>query len=187
MQEAVMSRSELFIMRISILYAWFVRTLTYFLPNIPLFMRFRGLMYSLFMKKCGKNFQITSSTNLTSLTGLTIGDNVYIAHNCVILGVNIDIGNEVIIGPNCVITSTSHTFNNGSFRYGKYTEASISIRSGCWIGANCSILGGSVLPEFSILAAGAVLNKQFDKCGFLYAGMPAIPVKQLNHGQNEMS
>jgi acetyltransferase-like isoleucine patch superfamily enzyme len=176
-----MMSKELFKMRISILYSWFIRTLTYFLPNIPFFMRIRGALYSIFMKECGRNFQVPSSVILTCLTGLRFGKNVYIAHNCVILGVNIDIGDEVIIGPNCVLTSTTHTFHKTSYRFGKYTESSIAIKAGSWIGANCSILGGSILPERSVLGAGAVLQRKFEKPNFLYAGVPAAPVKELSH------
>ncbi len=43
MQEAVMSRSELFIMRISILYAWFVRTLNSFPSEYSIIYAFQGI------------------------------------------------------------------------------------------------------------------------------------------------
>ena len=100
--------------KISILYAWFVRTLTYFLPNFPFIMRFRGFLYSLMMDKCGINFQVTSTTYFNTLSGIKIGDNIYIGHNNVIIGLDITINDEVIIGPNCVISGGNHVFKNGN-------------------------------------------------------------------------
>src|SRR5690606_22313875 len=104
--------------KVSILYSWFVRTITYFLPNLPFLMRLRGALYSLMMERCGRNFQITSSASLNSLSGLKFGDHVYIGSNTVIIGVDITIGDEVLIGPNCVISGGNHTYKEGSYRFG---------------------------------------------------------------------
>lgn len=165
--------------RLSILYAWFVKLVTSFLPNAPVFMRFRGWLYSFMMKKCGKDFQVTSSTYINSLSGLEVGNHVYIAHNTVIIGTKIVIEDEVLIGPNCVISGGNHTFTGASFRFGASNPLGIVIRHGSWIAGNCSILGGAVLPEQSILAAGSVLNKEFEKSKTLYAGVPATEIKDL--------
>lgn len=43
------------------------------------------------------------------------------------------------------------------------------------------ILGGSRLPNNSVLAAGAVLNKNYTDEWKLYAGVPAVPRKDLPH------
>lgn len=165
--------------KISILYSWFVRTITMILPNMPVFMRFRGFLYSLMMKKCGRNFQITSSAILNSLSGLSVGNDVYIAHNTVLIGLDISIGNEVLIGPNCILSSGNHTFLNNSYRFGKSESRPVSIGDGCWIAGNCSVVGGTRLPARSILGAGAVINKAFADEGSLYAGMPAKLIKKL--------
>lgn len=165
--------------KVSIIYSWFVRFITSFLPNIPLFMRIRGLLYSFMMKKCGKNFQVTSSTIINSLTGLSVGNNVYIAHFTVLIGNNITIEDEVLIGPNCVISSGNHTRIENSFRYGKSEEEEIQIKKGSWISGNCSILAGSILPECSVLAAGAVLNSKNELPNSIYGGIPAKWIKAL--------
>src|SRR5690554_3068871 len=101
-------------LKISILYSWLVRTATYFLPNHPVFMRFRGWLYSLMMKRCGRDFQVCSSVTLNSLTGLDVGNNVYISHNNVLIGTDVKIGDDVIIGPNCIISSGNHVFDGNS-------------------------------------------------------------------------
>jgi acetyltransferase-like isoleucine patch superfamily enzyme len=49
----------------------------------------------------------------------------------------------------------------------------------CFIGTKCILLPGSKLPDYSVLAAGSVLNKPYqDEC-FLYAGVPARATKKL--------
>ncbi|NLR67128.1 acyltransferase [Chitinophaga varians] len=165
--------------KLSILYAWLVRTVTLLLPNIPVFMRFRGFLYSLMMKRCGRNFQVTSTAILNSLSGLAVGNDVYIAHNCVLIGLDIEIGDKVLVGPNCIISSANHTFQDGAYRFGKSAPRAAKIGSGSWIAGNCSVVGGGVLPPMSVLGAGSVLNKPFTEIRGLYAGAPAVLIKKL--------
>ncbi len=136
-------------------------------------MRFRGGLYALMMQKCGKNFQVTSSVIINSLARLQVGDHVYIAHNSVIMGTNIIIENEVLIGPNCVISSSNHTLSSSSFRFGPLKEKGVLLKQGSWVAANCSVVGGSELPEKSILAAGSVLTQKFTEAEMVYGGVPA--------------
>lgn len=166
--------------KLSILYSWFVRLITKLLPDIPFFMRFRGFLYSFMMKSCGKNFQVCSTSYINSLYGLDVGDNVYLAHNSVLLGKDIIIENEVLIGPNTVVVSGNHTYLNGSFRFGASVSKPILIKKGAWIGANCTILAGSSIPECSIIGAGSVVSKKFENLGSLYAGNPAQFIKKLD-------
>lgn len=165
-------------MKISILYSWLVRTITILLPNIPVFMRFRGFLYSLMMKQCGKNFQVTSSAILNPLAGIAVGDHVYIAHNTVVLGVAVEIGNEVLIGPNCIISANNHSYLGTSYRFGKAVVKPVKIGNGSWVAGNCSVLAGSALPARSILAAGAVLSKKYEEEGSIYGGVPAVFLKK---------
>lgn len=162
----------------TILYSWLVRVMTKLLPDVPIFMRLRGFLYSLGMESCGKNFQVCSSVYLNPLYGLKIGSNVYLAHNVSLIGLKISIGNETIVGPNTVIVSSNHIFYLNSYRFGKSENYEVKICSRSWIGANCSILAGAILPEGSILGAGSVLNKQFETPNSLYAGSPAKLIKQ---------
>src|SRR5690606_27480042 len=164
---------------LSIIYSWFVRIITIFLPNIPVFRRFRGFLYSFFMESYGGNFEVSSSVIITNLVGLKVGKNIRISHNVVIIGTDITIGDNVIIGPNCVITSGNHVFDGISYRDGKPDRKKTIINEGSWIGGNCTVLAGSVLPSTSILGAGSVLTKAFSEPRSLYAGVPATFIKKL--------
>jgi acetyltransferase-like isoleucine patch superfamily enzyme len=55
----------------------------------------------------------------------------------------------------------------------------IEIGSHCFVGTRCVVLGGSKLPDHSVLGAGSVLRSRYDQTLMLYAGVPAEPRKQL--------
>lgn len=166
--------------KICLIYSWLVRTLSFFLPDIPFFMRFRGFLYSFCMESCGKNFQVTQNAILRSADTLNVGDNVYIANNCVVLGGGkIIIEDDVLIGPNTVIASRNHTKKGDSFRFGESYSGEIIIGKGSWISANCTIVTDSILPKGSVLAANSVITKKFSKQDSLYAGAPAKFIKEL--------
>lgn len=165
--------------KISIIYSWFIRSVTYFFPNIPVLMRFRGFLYSLMMIKCGKNFQVASNAIINSLSGIKVGDNVYIGPSTIILATDVRLEDEVLIGPLNLITTGNHTLKNGSFRYGEPSRGKVVIKKGSWVSGNCTVLAGAVLPESSVLAAGSVLNKPFKSTHSMYAGVPAQFKKKL--------
>ena len=83
--------------KLLLLYAWFIQSLLFFMPDYPLLMRFRGFLYGLGMKSCGRNFQVAHSAIINTLEGLSVGDNVYVANYSVILSKGVDIGDNVLI------------------------------------------------------------------------------------------
>jgi acetyltransferase-like isoleucine patch superfamily enzyme len=56
----------------------------------------------------------------------------------------------------------------------------VTIGSYCFVGTDCVILGGGLLPDFSILGAKSLLNKKYSEGYYLYAGVPARPIKKLS-------
>lgn len=57
----------------------------------------------------------------------------------------------------------------------------VSIGEYTFIGTGCIILPGSMLPDYSILAAGSTVNKALNDRYVLYAGSPAVPKKKLEN------
>jgi serine acetyltransferase len=49
----------------------------------------------------------------------------------------------------------------------------------CFVGTNCVLLGGSRLPDYSVLGAKSLLRTAFSEEYTLYAGVPAAPRKAL--------
>ena len=163
--------------KFSLMWCWFVWATTFFIPDFPLSMRLRGFLYSFGMKNCGRNFQVASGCRLISADRLTIGSDVYFAPNVIINGVDdIFISDEVMIGFASVIVSGNHTIHNQSYRNGKRDQKPIIIGRGSWIGAQCSILAGSIIPNGSLIAAGAVVTKNLGATG-KFAGVPARRLK----------
>jgi acetyltransferase-like isoleucine patch superfamily enzyme len=50
----------------------------------------------------------------------------------------------------------------------------------CMIGTNVVILGGAILPNFSVLGAKSLLNKKWEIGWTLYGGVPAKPISEIN-------
>ena len=55
----------------------------------------------------------------------------------------------------------------------------VTIGEYCFVGTNCVLLGGAVLPDRSVLGAKSLLNKAFTDTGYLYGGVPAKPLQPL--------
>jgi acetyltransferase-like isoleucine patch superfamily enzyme len=58
--------------------------------------------------------------------------------------------------------------------------APIRIGQYCFVGTDCVLLGGSALPDYSVLGAKSLLNSKFDEPYGLYGGVPASRVKTLS-------
>lgn len=164
-----------------LIYAWFIRTILYFWPDIPVFMRFRGFLYGLAMKHCGKNFQIAHSAIINGLDLCVIGKNVYIANFCnLILNGKCTICDNVIFGPGVLLSTGNHSFDGSSFRFAPSKKQDVTIGAGSWIGGNSSILGGAIIPDKSVIAAGSVVTKKScDGEPGIYGGSPARYIKPL--------
>lgn len=89
------------------------------------------------------------------------------------------IGNNCDIGPEVKFITGSHEIGSEIRRAGKGTTKSIFIGNGCWIGAGVTILGGVKVGSGSIIAAGALVNKDVNQ-SVLVAGVPAVLKKKLN-------
>ena len=70
----------------------------------------------------------------------------------------------------------THSINLETNRQEAYP---ISIGAYCFVGTNCVLLGGSSLPDYSVLGAKSLLNKKYTERYFLYGGVPAKPIKSL--------
>lgn len=67
-----------------------------------------------------------------------------------------------------------------SLQMNKQSCAPITIGHHCFVGTRSIILPGSILPNHSVLGAGAVLKKQFTEEYALYGGVPAKFIKKMD-------
>lgn len=91
---------------------------------------------------------------------------------------HITIGENVFIANDCVITTCSHEIGTSDKRAGTCTYNPVIIEDGVWIGANSTILPGVTIGKGTIIAAGAVVTRDcLPNC--LYAGVPAKKIREL--------
>jgi acetyltransferase-like isoleucine patch superfamily enzyme len=108
---------------------------------------------------------------------------------------------ELILGESSSITKNHHFDCTSHIHIGRFTTIAgyqsqflthsvdvnqnrqdsnpILIGDYCFIGTNVVVLGGSVLPGHSVLGAKSLLNKKFSEEWVLYAGVPAIKIKEI--------
>ena len=165
-----------------LIYSWFIRTMLFFLPDIPLFMRIRGWFYGLGMAKHGKDFQVTHDAVIKDLQGISVGKHVFIGNHSVVMGSgSIEIEDEVQLAPHVILISGNHTSLNGSYRYGKGDVGHIHIGKGAWVAGNATVQKDSALPANSVLSANSFLNKIFTEEDSVYGGVPAKFLKKINN------
>ncbi|MFP7655876.1 acyltransferase [Chryseobacterium proteolyticum] len=133
-------------------------------------------------KKVGSNVSIQPGVFLFGLENIEFGNNVSIHPMCYIEGAGgIIIGNDVSIAHSTTLISTSHTWDDISIpiKYNKEISSLIVIENDVWLGCAVRILSGVRLGTRSIVAAGAIVNKSFEK-NSLIGGVPAKLIKKIN-------
>ncbi|NEQ69790.1 MAG: acyltransferase [Symploca sp. SIO2D2] len=93
----------------------------------------------------------------------------------------IDCTNAITIEPFSTIAGFRSQFLTHSVDVfeGRQDSHPIHVGKYCFVGTDCVILGGAKLPDYSVLGAKSLLNKPFEECHMLYAGVPAKAVKDL--------
>jgi acetyltransferase-like isoleucine patch superfamily enzyme len=96
---------------------------------------------------------------------------------------HLDCTNSLEIGNFTIIAGYNSQLLTHSINLEDNRQDSHPIRIGnyCFVGTNVVILGGSSLPDYSVLGAKSLLNTCFEESFYLYGGVPAKAVKQLSH------
>jgi acetyltransferase-like isoleucine patch superfamily enzyme len=122
---------------------------------------------------------------LTGVLLMTYGGNIKIGDNCsinpytILYGHgNLTIGSNVLIAGHCLIIPANHKFSDKNIpinRQGE-TRRGIVIEDNVWLGAGVKILDGVRIGSGSIVAAGAVVNKNVLQ-NTIVGGVPARFIK----------
>lgn len=102
---------------------------------------------------------------------VTIGHNVKIQNNVSVYD-NVHIEDDVFCGPSMVFTNV---YNPRSFIERKTEYRDTLVKKGATLGANCTIVCGVTIGEYSLVGAGAVINKNVPA----FALMVGVPAKQI--------
>ncbi|KZZ64366.1 serine acetyltransferase [Oleiphilus sp. HI0130] len=112
------------------------------------------------------------------------------------LGQNVFVGNKVIIGDKCKVQNNVSVYDNVTLEEGVFCGPSMVftnvynprslierkdeyrntlVKRGATLGANCTIVCGVTIGEYSFVGAGAVINQDVKP----YALMVGVPAKQV--------
>lgn len=142
---------------------------------------FRYVFALRLVKSLGKNVFIGRCVEIAGWENLSIKDNVSIHKDCYIdARGGLDIGNDVSIAHATSILTFEHCWDNKSLpiRSNPLNFSKVTIEDNVWIGCGCRILSGVTIHTFSVIAAGAVVNKNIET-GTLNGGVPSKVLKYL--------
>ncbi|MBN8575879.1 MAG: sugar O-acetyltransferase [Cytophagales bacterium] len=109
---------------------------------------------------------------------IKLGKNVFINHACSFLDLGgITIEDDVLIGPRVNLTTENHPVDPTKRKF--LDLKGIVIKRNAWIGAGATILPGVTVGENSIVAAGAVVNKDVPP-NTIVGGIPAKVIKMID-------
>lgn len=100
-----------------------------------------------------------------------IGNNVKIQNNVSVYD-GVEIEDDVFCGPSMVFTNV---YNPRSAVSRKNEYRNTLVRRGATLGANCTVVCGTVVGEYAFVAAGAVVNRDVKP----FALMAGVPARQL--------
>lgn len=108
---------------------------------------------------------------------LEIGDKVRVTSEChIVCSKKIIIGNDTIISWRTQIMDCDmHMLMENQKRINEDQE--VVIGKHCWICSDVALQKGSVLPDNSIIAQGAVINCRLDEQNCIYTGLPVKKLK----------
>lgn len=124
---------------------------------------------------CGDNVMIGRGCEIRGWPGLSFGRNVTLHLNSYIdASGGVTIGNEVSIAHGCSILSFEHTWADLSvpIKYNPLSHQAVEIQDDVWVGCGVRILAGSTVVSRSIVAAGAVVTRGTYGPG-VFGGVPA--------------
>ncbi len=102
---------------------------------------------------------------------VVIGNNVKIQNNVSVYD-NVTLEDDVFCGPSMVFTNV---YNPRSAVSRKNEFRDTLVKKGATMGANCTVICGTVIDEYAFIAAGAVVNRNVKP----YALMVGNPARQI--------
>jgi acetyltransferase-like isoleucine patch superfamily enzyme len=93
----------------------------------------------------------------------------------------IDCTDEVSVGAFSIVAGFRTQILTHSIDLAESRQRSKPVQIGhhCFVGTACALLGGSSLPDCSVLGAHSMLAARLETPGWLYAGVPAKPIKPM--------
>ena len=143
-------------------------------PDVP-FTHWRLYYKKKMVNLCKKKFKKFSDTAqfragayAIGCSKIEIGNRVVIRPgtmlfgDCVNLETSIIIEDDVLMGSGVHIYVNNHKFDNPNVALidqGHYPAKSVTLKQGCWLGANVIVLPGVTIGQNSVVGAGSIVTK----------------------------
>jgi acetyltransferase-like isoleucine patch superfamily enzyme len=139
---------------------------------------FRERLSEIISKPIDKSTVIFAPFHTNFGRHIKLGKNVFINHACSFLDLGgIVIEDDVLIGPKVNLITENHPVEPSQRKM--LDLRSILVKRNAWIGAGATILPGVTIGENSIVAAGAVVNKDVP-ANTIVGGIPAKILKTID-------
>ncbi len=126
-------------------------------------------------RRCGDCVAIHEGVYLFRLERADLGDNVSIHPMCYLDATGgLTIGNDVSIAHGATILTTEHDYTRSELmiRDAPVIEAAVVLGNDVWVGAGARILAGVRIADHAVVGAGAVVTRDVP-AGQVVAGVPA--------------
>ena len=154
---------------------WILVKSIFFLSPVPWPSGLRLELLRLFGARVGHGVVIRSQVNITSPWRLTVGDDVWIGEETLILSLApVTLEADICISQRAFLCTGSHDFRAPAF---DLVTKPITVRRGCWIAAQAFIAPGVEIGEGSMVSAGSVVLTSVPP-RTLVRGNPAAVVKE---------
>jgi acetyltransferase-like isoleucine patch superfamily enzyme len=118
------------------------------------------------------NLHLGEGTTISSFTKIKTTDGVMrtgrecgFATGCFVTpgSAGIELGDHVVCGPNVAIIGSNYRYASLDLPFDQQGTSSLGVRIGnnVWIGANSTILDGSVIGDNTIVVANSLVNRRF--------------------------
>lgn len=107
----------------------------------------------------GNKFRITDRCNISCEKRIEIGDESWVIHNSQVMDTNFHFVAD--------LERMSVAPRSKPVKIGRH----------CWVSNTAIVMGGTVMPDYSILGSLSMINKDYSECeeGTFFAGVPAQP------------
>ncbi len=136
------------------------------------------------LKRWARNaFFPSARISLLRLCGFSIGEDVYIADDLIVVEElsergNITIGDRVSIAPRVTLVTSSHPNHSRTRGFAPVAAGPIVIENDAWLGAGCVILPGVRIGRGAVVGANSVVAHDVPPL-HVVAGQPARTVREL--------
>ncbi|WP_303323538.1 sugar O-acetyltransferase [Actinomyces radicidentis] len=115
----------------------------------------------------------------------SIGDECWFNTGTTIIDdATVTIGDRVLLGPHVTLTTAGHPLDAAVRRTWAQYSAPITIGDDCWLGANVTVLPGVTIGDGSVIASGALVNRDVPPRS-LVAGVPGRILREITEDERE--